>query len=86
MAKHGSVTATEANRNFSGLLERVKRGETIDITSHGKAVASIRPTVDDALSEQERRQRAWAKLRVRLESEEFKVIGPWTRAELYERN
>lgn len=86
MAKLSSVTATEANRNFSALLDRVKRGEAIDITSHGKAVATIRPVAEEAQSEQERRQRAWAKLRARLESQEYTVIGPWTRAELYERD
>lgn len=86
MTKASIVTATEANRNFSGLLERVKRGETIDITSHGKAVATIQPKAEMGDAERARRAEAWARLRARLMSQERAVIGPWTRAELYERD
>ena len=86
MTKASVVTATEANRNFSGLLERVKRGETIDITSHGKAIATIQPKAEMGEEERARRSAAWERLRDRLVTQERAVIGPWTRAELYERD
>lgn len=37
------ITATEANRDFSKLLEQVENGDTVNITKHGKIVASIIP-------------------------------------------
>jgi prevent-host-death family protein len=38
------ITATEANRDFSKLLERVEKGEALNITKHGKIVATITPS------------------------------------------
>jgi prevent-host-death family protein len=45
-----TVTASEANRSFSKLLGEVRKGATIDITSHGAIVARIVPaaSVDEA--------------------------------------
>lgn len=37
------ITATDANRDFSKLLEQVEKGETVNISKHGKIVASIVP-------------------------------------------
>jgi prevent-host-death family protein len=37
------ITATEANRDFSKLLEQVVEGDTVKITKHGKVVATIIP-------------------------------------------
>jgi prevent-host-death family protein len=37
------ITATEANRDFSKLLEQVENGVSVNITKHGKIVASIIP-------------------------------------------
>jgi len=37
------ITATEANRDFSKLLEDVTAGESIGITKRGKMVATINP-------------------------------------------
>jgi antitoxin (DNA-binding transcriptional repressor) of toxin-antitoxin stability system len=38
-----TMTATEASRNFSDLLDAIERGETITITRGHHAVAEIRP-------------------------------------------
>ena len=38
------VTASEASRNFSAVLDSVERGETILVTRAGRRVASIAPT------------------------------------------
>lgn len=37
------MTATEASRRFSDLLDAIERGETITITRGNHAVAEIRP-------------------------------------------
>jgi prevent-host-death family protein len=37
------MTATEASRNFSDLLDAIERGETVTITRGQRPVAEIRP-------------------------------------------
>ncbi|TKT80944.1 type II toxin-antitoxin system prevent-host-death family antitoxin [Aquamicrobium sp. LC103] len=37
------VPATEAKAKFSALLSDVERGETVDITRHGRTIARIVP-------------------------------------------
>jgi prevent-host-death family protein len=37
------ITATEANRDFSRLLDRVAEGEAIGITKHGRMIATLNP-------------------------------------------
>ncbi len=51
------VQATEAKAHFAQLLDEVERGETIVITRHGKAIATLVP---QAISEQRRREEAIA--------------------------
>jgi prevent-host-death family protein len=38
-----SITATEASRNFSALLDSVERGETVTVTRGGRTVAELVP-------------------------------------------
>jgi prevent-host-death family protein len=38
-----TMTATEASRNFSDLLDAIERGETVTITRGNHAVAEIAP-------------------------------------------
>jgi len=48
-----TITATEAARGFSELLDRVERGETVVITRGGHDVAELRPrsgrTIEDLM-------------------------------------
>jgi len=37
------MTASEASRNFSALLDAIERGETIAVTRNGARVATIAP-------------------------------------------
>jgi antitoxin (DNA-binding transcriptional repressor) of toxin-antitoxin stability system len=39
------MTATEASRGFSDLLDAVERGETVQVTRGGRVIAEIRPVV-----------------------------------------
>jgi len=75
-----SVSAAEANRNFSRLLQGVREGRSYVVTSHGRPVARIvAANVDDA-----KREAAWTKLMARLKSQPGVEVGPWTRDELYD--
>jgi len=75
-----AVSAADANRNFSRLLQGVRRGRSYVVTSHGKPVAKIVPVSEsDAVASS-----AWTTLLARLRSQPAVDIGRWTREELYE--
>jgi len=75
-----SVSAADANRNFSQILQGVRRGRSFVVTSHGKPVARIVPIAEtDAVA-----SNAWSALLERLRSQPVVDIGRWTRDELYE--
>ncbi|GAA3386954.1 type II toxin-antitoxin system Phd/YefM family antitoxin [Cryptosporangium minutisporangium] len=38
-----TISATEASRKFSDLLDAIERGETVTVTRGNRAVAEIRP-------------------------------------------
>ena len=42
-----TITARDANQNFSKVLAEVERGETVLISKNGKTVAEMRPRADD---------------------------------------
>jgi len=75
-----TVSATEANRQFSKLLGDVQRGETVRVTSHGKAIARIVPEPD---SGEEARDEAFAALIRRLRSQPALNLGPFSRDDAY---
>lgn len=79
-----TVTAAEANRNFSALLKDVARGERVLVTSRGKPVASIVPP--ELPAEDEARELAKKALFERLAAQPISgELRDWTRDEVYER-
>ena len=75
------ISAADANREFSRLLQGVKKGNSYIVTSHGTPVAKISPVaVGSHLAE-----RARALLLARLESQPVMEIGHWTRDEMHSR-
>lgn len=48
------VGVRELRQNLSVYLRRVKAGETLEVTEHGRLVASLGPPRDEALSPYER--------------------------------
>ena len=76
-----SISAAEANRNFSALLRGVREGRSYVVTSRGQPVARIVPT-----SANDRTAAASARktLLARLKQQEVVDVGPWTRDELYD--
>jgi prevent-host-death family protein len=53
-----TVSAAEANREFSKLLRAVQEGETVTITSHGKVVARLVSAKED----EREKDAAWLEL------------------------
>ncbi len=43
-----TMSAAEASRNFSAVLSRAERGETIRIVRHGRTVATVTPPSTNA--------------------------------------
>jgi prevent-host-death family protein len=80
MAAKRTVSAAEANRNFSKLLEGVRQGRSFVVTSHGKPVARIAPIDEPSRAETAAR----TALLKRLREQPVTDIGRWTRDELYE--
>ena len=74
------ISAAEANRKFSQLLQGVRQGRSYLVTSHGKPVAKISP-VDEA---EKTRTSAREALLARLRRQPVVKGGHWTREELYE--
>jgi len=77
-----TVSAAEANRNFSKLLGEAKAGRRIAITSRGEPVAALVPIAD--VSDRERRERALADLEAHWQSRPSFPAVKWTRDELYD--
>ena len=77
-----TVTAADANRQFSALLRRVTQGEQIVITTRGKPVATLAPL---APVRDKAREAARSRLLVRLRSQPTSgTQRTWTRDELYD--
>lgn len=74
-----TITASDANRNFSGLLRDVASGESVLIVSRGTPVAKISPV-------ENRGSRTAAKesLLLRLTGEKLTGHRDWTRNDLYD--
>jgi len=75
------ISAADANREFSRLLQGVKKGNSYIVTSHGTPVAKIAPVASGSHIA----EKARALLLARLESQPVLEIGHWTRDEMYSR-
>jgi prevent-host-death family protein len=75
-----TVSAAEANRKFSQLLQDVRRGRSYIVTSHGKPVAKLSPVQDQENVGLSARDTLLARLR----NQQTIKVGRWTRDELYQ--
>jgi len=75
------VSAADANRQFSRLLQNVKKGHRYIVTSHGKPVAKLEPVGEPSRFA----EKARSMLLARLQAAPTTDIGRWTREELYSR-
>lgn len=80
-----TVTAREANQQFSELLAKVEAGEEFVVTKHGKPVATIRPYQPATMTPERRAavERAIAMMEEGLPWGEN--VGPFSRDEMHER-
>jgi prevent-host-death family protein len=77
-----TVTAAEANRQFSAVLREVAQGQSVLVTSRGKPVATIAPA---NRARDRSRERAKKHLFERLAAiEPSGRVREWSREELYE--
>jgi prevent-host-death family protein len=74
-----AISAAEANRKFSELLQGVRQGRSYVVTSHGKPVAKISPVSQYENTELSARETLLARLR----RQPVAKAGRWTRDELY---
>jgi prevent-host-death family protein len=75
-----SISAADANRNFSSVLRAVRQGDSYVVTNHGKPVARIVPAGrHEAVASAAREL-----LLKRLAAQPVTDIGRWSRDELYE--
>ncbi len=74
-----TVTAADANRQFSSVLREVAKGEIFTVLSRGRPVATITP----ARSEDDQRQAPRLSLLKRLRKQKALGARNWTRSELY---
>ena len=79
-----SVTATEANRDFSKLLREVAAGETVVVTSHGRAVAKMVPAQEEGAEDVGRRRESWNRLMEYLRAQPPRNLGRFDRGSLYD--
>ena len=76
------ITATEANRDFSKLLDQVANGDTVNITKHGEIVATLMPAARTLKSMEEGKRKHLEELMSRKPFAHVTERG--TRDELYE--
>lgn len=76
-----TISAADANRQFSRILREVREGHSYLVTSHGRPVARIVPAAgrDDDIT-----TAAQKALLTRLEGQAVVDVGRWRRDELYE--
>jgi prevent-host-death family protein len=84
-----TVTAADANRHFSKLLQEARSGISIEITSHGTPIARLVPANDRDAALADRRIMMEERRRVlfeRLRNQPAMNAGKMTRDEIYERD
>lgn len=75
-----TVTAAEANRQFSAVLRAVAQGERITVTSRGQPVAMIEPIRARPSAARAAKRRLLA----RLEEQPAAGARDWSRDQLYD--
>ena len=75
-----TISAAEANRQFSRLLREVAQGESITVLSRGRPVATLCPPIPHSDSD---KQSAKHRLIERLNLQKPSGVRDWTRDDLY---
>jgi prevent-host-death family protein len=78
------ISATEANRNFSKLLAKVRQGNPAEITVRGEVVARLEPVTPQQRKSEEERKKSWEEFIERLKNQPAIGVPRGTRDELYD--
>ncbi|MCV9937851.1 type II toxin-antitoxin system prevent-host-death family antitoxin [Boseaceae bacterium BT-24-1] len=78
-----TVSAAEANREFSKLMKLAERGERVVVTSRGQPKVQI-TRVEEADSEKAQRREAFDRLTERLNSQPAQNLPRLTRDDFYD--
>jgi prevent-host-death family protein len=78
------ISATEANRNFSKLLTKVRKGEPAEITVRGEPVVRMVPISRAERASAAERQRKWEAFIEHLRTQPPVGVPRGTRDELYD--
>lgn len=78
-----TITATDANREFSRLLNEVANGETYVVTARGKPVVKMVPVSAEEADREARKQRLTAYLK-EISRRPVSNLGKITREDGYE--
>lgn len=81
-----TISAREANQQFSRLLETAASGEVVTITRRGVPVAKLVPVVEKLPVDAERERRREEILARFDQGYEGRGFADWTRDELYDRD
>ncbi|MDH4987532.1 type II toxin-antitoxin system prevent-host-death family antitoxin [Aminobacter anthyllidis] len=74
-----TISAADANREFSRLLREVRDGNSFVVTSHGRPVARVVPASEPSQAARAARQILLDRLRRQVPAN----AGNWSREELY---
>ena len=80
-----TVSAREANQQFSKILEAAVGGEEVTITRRGVPVAKLVPVHDAKMQAERERKRQAALEWLREDPLRGGAVADWTRDELYDR-
>lgn len=75
-----TISAADANREFSRLLREVRDGNSFVVTSHGRPVARVVPAAEPAQAARAAKQILLERLRRQAPAN----AGRWSREELYD--
>ncbi len=78
------ISATEANRNFSKLLAKVRKGRPAEITVRGEIVARLEPVTPVSRRQEEEKKRKWDEFIEHLRNQPPIGVPRGTRDELYD--
>lgn len=75
-----TISAADANREFSRLLRETRDGNSFLVTSHGRPVARLVPATEPSQAARAAKQILLGRLRLQTSAN----AGRWTREELYD--